>query len=304
MSILSEPSELMRLPDALAVSAPVPDRNVPDVPCSAPRHSGPAARSVATPRKPKAIRPTPRYHQLVDLLFQYRLLTDRQIHLALFPPGNASGCQRTLTLLVRHRWIDHLPRRSVSDPYVYCLTSRSVVGNRLMREKYGEAAFRRQMIRLGPIEHQLAVNDIRVRVEKAAPVDVWQRPDQLTQILGPKLQPDAYFRVTSSSVAGFFLELQRSIRSHRALLSKLERYQTLFASMGFADRRMYVLTVFTTEYGRTAQQRVAYALRHIPAERYPFLRIASLDTINAAANLFTDSIWYQAGSTQPVSLNP
>src|SRR4051812_12707451 len=100
-------------------------------------------------RRRSHLRPTDRYYALVDLLYHYRWLTDHQIHLALFPPGNASGCQRTLTALTRFRWIDRLPRRSVSEPYVYTLSKQSTVGNRLMRTKYGETHFRTQMFRPG-----------------------------------------------------------------------------------------------------------------------------------------------------------
>ena len=60
-----------------------------------------------------------------------------------------------------------MPRRRVRDQAIYLLTRHSISGNRLMRERYGELEFRRHLGRLGSIEHLLAINDVRVRVERA-----------------------------------------------------------------------------------------------------------------------------------------
>lgn len=287
---------LMRPPDTAAVAALLPDTGTADL-----RRS-----SLRPPSSPRArlprLRPTPRYYAVLDLIYRCRVLTDRQIHAALFPPGNFSGCKRTLTLLAKHRWIDRIPRQYVNQPYIYTLTSKSTVGNRILKDKYGDDIFKQQLHKIGYLEHLLAINDVRVRAESMATVDVWQRPEQLVHRLGPKLQPDAYFRVTSDGVVGFFLELQRSLKSHKILISKLNRYHSLFINSGFSDLKIYVLIVFTTEYERTGRQRVAHALRQTPADRYPFLRITSLDSINTSANLFTDPIWFRPSSVQPVSL--
>src|SRR5207247_8332679 len=62
---------------------------------------------------------TPRDLKLLDLLLTHRALTDTQIQTALFTPANAPGCQRRLTALYKHHWIDRLPPRSVNEPSVY-----------------------------------------------------------------------------------------------------------------------------------------------------------------------------------------
>ncbi len=231
------------------------------------------------------------------------MLTPAQIHYALFPPGNLSGCIRTLTRLSRHKWVDRLERASINHPYIYLLSSKSTVGNKILKDTHGEQAFRASLFRLGPLEHQLALNDVRIRAEKDGHVNRWRRPEELAQMLGPKLQPDAYFRVRGEKVTGYFLELQRSLKSHRILLSKLARYQQLFTSEGFHSLSMKVLVVFTTEYNRTGQQRVAQAIKNTP-DRYPFVNFASLDAIKAlpAGSFYTAPIWYRAGRSQPVSL--
>ncbi len=214
-----------------------------------------------------------------------------------------SGCIRTLTQLSRHRWVDRLERASINHPYIYLLSSKSTVGNKILKDAHGEQAFKAALFRLGPLEHQLALNDVRIRAEKDGGVDRWRRPEELAQRLGPKLQPDAYFRVQGEKVMGFFVELQRSLKSHRVLLSKLARYQQLFASEGFHSLAMRVLVVFTTEYNRMGQQRVAQAVKNT-SDRYPFVYFASLDAIKAlpVGSFYTAAIWYQPGSTQSVSL--
>jgi hypothetical protein len=251
---------LMQPPDTATVAVSLPDIEAADLP-----------RSSLRPRSEikSRLRPTSRYFALLDLVYRCRALTDRQIAYALFPEGNFSGCKRTLTLLAKHKWIDRIPRQFVNQPYVYILSYKSIFGNRILKDKYGDKEFSEQLHKIGSLEHLLAINDVRIRAQKLATVDVWQRPEQLAQVLGPKLQPDAYFRVTSHGVAGFFLELQRSIKSHRILISKLNRYQALFTSTGFASRKMFVLVVFTSEFGRTADQRIAHALRQTPADKYP-----------------------------------
>ncbi len=91
---------------------------------------------------------TPRDIQIVDLVFRMRALQDRHIQVALFSAGAASRLQRRLTLLVANRFLSRLPRSYVNEPAVYLLDRQSVEGNRLLRNKWGAAAFRRRMHRL------------------------------------------------------------------------------------------------------------------------------------------------------------
>lgn len=296
---------LMRSPDALTASASSTNEMA---------LTSPAPRSAR--RRSLRLRPTPRYYALVDLLYRYRCLTDSQIQFALFTPGNASGCQRTLTRLTRAHWIDRLPRRSINEPYVYTLSAKSTVGNRLMRDKYGVEAFKVQMFKPGPLEHFLAVNDLRLRVEQAcqAPgwnLDHWARPEELAQLFGRAfpLIPDAYFRVSchdgeAHRVSGHFVELQHALKSHRALLSKWERYRTLFQHAGFVNRSMVVLVVFTNEQAISADSRIQSALKQAERINVSFVRFASLDAIRAASlrEFLTAPIWWQPGQTQAVAL--
>src|SRR4051812_20329453 len=75
------------------------------------------------------IRLTERDVSIVELVFRCRALRADQIHTALFPPGSDSRSQRRLTLLVRNRYLDRLPRQLVNEPSIYLLTRSSVAGN-------------------------------------------------------------------------------------------------------------------------------------------------------------------------------
>ena len=227
-----------------------------------PEREGPGL-AVPHPRAPGSRRPmrlTDRDVAILNLVLRARALRDDQIQLALFSPGNASGCQRRLTRLVGHRYLDRLPRRSVIEPAVYLLTRRSTRGNRLLRQVWGEAEVQRQMGRLGPIPHLLAVNDVRVRVERAC-VELgwqlirWDTPEQLAEVDLQGLLPDAYFQIRRlvegrPLTSAFFLEVERATKSHRVLRSKLERAFTLQSSGRyehlFGTKALRLLVVFDT----------------------------------------------------------
>jgi hypothetical protein len=226
------------------------------------------------------LKPRPRYYAVVDLVYHYRCLTASQIQPRLFSEANASGCQRTLNTLTAFRWIDRLSRDSINHPYVYTLSPRSTVGNRLMRDKYGEEDLRAHMFKPGPIQHFLAINDVRLWVQGHHTPDPWLYHHQLARLFGPSaaVLPDAYFRISHrGQTTGHFMELQHGSRTHRVLLSKLDRYRSLFQRQGFLNRSMLVLVVFTTHLNRTGEQRVAQALAQTPLEKYPFARFLSLD---------------------------
>ncbi len=308
-------------PSVLTASTPsylVESPEEPDLSRSSPTHSKLGPSSLPAPQV--SIRTTPRRLAVVELVARLRALRGDQIKVALYTRGGDSRCQFDLTLLVRHRWLDRLPRRSVNDPAVYLLSRKSVAGNRLMRERWGKAEFRRQMFRLGSLSHLLAVNDVRVRAERACrdlswSLDLWQRPEELAPLLGERtrLIPDAYFTISREvdgqrKTAGFFLELQRSLKSGAALETKLRRYAELYYSgtywRSFPTRALRVLVVFTSELTMPADARVTRALKQAERLGITLARFASLDdvcTLEPVAML-RSPIWRRPDATAPLAL--
>jgi hypothetical protein len=270
--------------------------------------------------KRQVMRETLRRHQIVDLVFRMWALRGDQIKAVLYTKGGDSRCQRDLTLLVRNGWLDRLPRLSVNEPAVYLLTRRSAVGNRLMKERYGEVPFHRQMFRLGSLEHLLGVNDVRVRVERACrdlgwTLKVWQQPEELAPLMASsvRLVPDAYFQIQREvdgqpKTSGFFLELQRAIKSSRVLESKLRRYTELYHSGRyqelFGTRALRILVVFTSELGRPGYRRVESALQLAEQLGITLARFASLDGLRQGEPqaLLLRPVWWQPSQPEAVPL--
>ncbi len=272
------------------------------------------------PRPPRpahsTMRLTNRDCDIIDLVLHTRALTDDQLRQALFPPGAASRCQLRLTLLYRNQYLDRLPRKSVNEPAVYLLTRRSVKGNRLMRERWGEQEFRRHMTRLGSLGHLLAVNDIRVRVERACrdlgwSLRLWQRPEELAPLLvSTHLVPDAYFQIQrgqpgATRTAAFFLELERAAKSSRVLRSKLLRYRELYYrgqyQQLFDTRALRVLFVFAAQDPTPTDRRIETGLdlsRSLGVTIARFVTLGELKSVAPAACL-TQPVWRAPGSSGP-----
>jgi hypothetical protein len=269
---------------------------------------------------PSQLRPTPHRLLVLSSLLRCRLLTGDQLKVAIYPPGGDSRCQYDLTQMVRHRWIDRLPRRSVIDKTVYLLSRKSTVGNEIVRLNHGEAAFRRGLTRFGAIDHLLGINEVRVRVERGCTDNgwnllVWQTAEELQRVM-PKaahLIPDSFFRIERGTPEGakrssFFLEVERSVKSQRVLVSKLARYADFYrrdyqATFG-AKRLRGVLFVFTSEWLLTGQRRVELALDIAKQANVPFAHFTSLDALCAVApsEVFTAEIWWRPDHPEPIAL--
>ena len=99
--------------------------------------------------------------------------------------------------MVAEQHLDTLPRQTVTEPTIYVLSRRSVAGNQLLQELWGE--FRPPRVQSKQLEHLLAVNDVFVRVRRACrdagySLTVWQFARELGQ-LTERLIPDSYFHI-------------------------------------------------------------------------------------------------------------
>jgi len=271
--------------------------------------------------KRPAIRLTDRHYATVELVAQARALRTDQIQTALYPlgPNSSSACRRCLTKLLRHGYLDRLPRPSVNEPAIYVLSRRSVAGNRLLRERWGEAELRRQMSRLGSLDHLLAVNDLRVRILRATQelgwqLRLWQRSEELAPLLKEAdLVPDAYFQIERTvdgqpRTAAFFLELERAGKSSRVLRSKLQRYGELYYGGTyerlFARRALRVLFVFAPSRASPTFRRVQAGLAQARSLGITIARFAGLDQLKGLPPVacLTSPLWYSPVQDEPIPL--
>jgi hypothetical protein len=246
--------------------------------------------------------------QIVELVSQLRALIDHQIQTALFSARAASRCQRRLTLLVRHHYLDRLPRRRATDPAIYRLTRRSTAGNRLLRARFGDSAIKVQSRRLGSIGHLLGVNELRVRAIRACrdlgwKLCLWQEPEELAPLLrSVHLIPDGYFQIQrqvsgQERTSAFFIELERSGKSSQVVVSKLRRYGELYYGGRyqelFGTRALRVLFVFVSEQGSTTSRRVDLGVREASRRGISIARFSEMTTIKGVGpiELLTSPIW-------------
>jgi hypothetical protein len=260
---------------------------------------------------------------MVEAVFRHRAPTRRQIEIAAdFPLSRHTRAPRALTQLVASRALDRLPRSSVIDPAVYVLSRRSVLGNRLMRAQWGEDVFRRHLWRITSLDHLLAVNDVRVRIERACRDLGWnlvqsELPGDLqSRMTGTSgLDPDSYFCVARtvdgiSRRAGLFLEVEKSVKAASAVERKLEKYVAFYRSgtytREFGLRGLRVLVVFSNEWRGPAPSRVLRGLQSAERTGATFARFSSLDDITTAPPLavVTSPIWRQPGRAAPLALFP
>jgi hypothetical protein len=256
----------------------------------------------------RAKRLTERDCQIVELVGQSRALTVRQIQLGgEFPQHTDSRVQLRCQFLVQAGYLDTLPTCSVNEPAVYLLTRRSQAGLALLRERWGEQRLRAHLTRLGPIDHLLATNEVRVRVMRSCHelgyrLKFWLRSEDLVKVSGKELIPDGYFQIEREeegwlTAASFFLELQRANRSPRVLRSKLLRYGQIYYSGRFEElfgtRALRVLFVFTSESGHPAEARVKSGCQEAERLGVTNTRFTSLETIKGLASdkMLTAPIW-------------
>jgi hypothetical protein len=143
------------------------------------------------------LRLTDRDLRIITLLARLRVLRDADIQAAYFGHDHKS-CERRLRQLYDARYIDRLPRRSVTSPYIYLLGRRSVRANRILKERWGDQTFRQSLTPLVNIDHQLGINAVRVRLMRACrdlgwTLKNWLTAEQLAPALAAshQLVPDA-----------------------------------------------------------------------------------------------------------------
>ncbi len=310
------------------VGAP-PTLGHPDRPVPAPNSSADDAdfltfiASLNNPRAPSgsALRLTPRHIETLDLLLFHRALGADQFQIgAGYPlgPNSAYSCQRVLTKLYRHEYVDRLPRAQ-SEPAVYLFTRRCLPALRLLRERWGDQYVKAHLTAIGQLGHLLGINDVAVRVRRGCAeigltLRFWQRSQDVERILrAEQTIPDAYFQILRQSESGpktaaFFLELQHANRSLKTLRAKLERYGQLYYTgryeQLFGTRALRVLFVFSSEAGVPTASRVSAGVAEASRLEVTVARFVGLDDLKALSpmGILTARIWRAPAQDEPVSL--
>lgn len=255
---------------------------------------------------------TERDKEIVRWISTVGVSTRDQVQKLFFAPGSRSRCQRRLTLLYRNRYLDRLAGRGPTTPDVYCLTRRCTNGIRLLR------AGALDMPKLRPpsstrLQHVLAIISCRVQVARAC-MDTgielvrWlDERDLIDLVTNEGIVPDAYFQLARIDSAGekrfcsYFLEVERSGKSERALKEKLRRYGRFYYEGRFEDRfgarALKILWLLDGEFGVPPDRQLRRLAEFAAEENIALVRLAPLAAFVgiAASDALSTRLWLKPG---------
>jgi len=227
------------------------------------RHQTAAEAPPSRGRHARYDRPRPRHlprskylQPIVMTTHSYRVVTVDTICARFFPGRARSFPQRLMTAAWRAGFLDKLRDRPVNRPDVYFLSASAPRGLALLQDVLGDDAAHGRFKRPPAIDHALALNDFRARLEHSAElsglsVDAWKDELDLAELASEGLVPDASFQLTrpEGARAGFLVEAELTHVSRRHWRVRLGRYAQFYyarqkyeAFFGLRSLRLLVIT--------------------------------------------------------------
>ncbi len=263
---------------------------------------------------------TGRDREIVGWVAAVGIATREHVQAMFFGPGGRSRCQHRLMLLCQHRYLDRLPGRAPNDPDSYRVSQRSVNGLRLLRVTAAVDQVRPSRISSVRLQHSLDIVSCRVLIARASfevglDLRVWLSTSELAPLTSAAgILPDAYFQLCRVDRAGhekksaFFLEVERSDKSDRALKEKFRRYGEFYYGGGFEEkfgaRALRVLVLLGSDYGIRPERRVEKLAALAERAGVTFLLFAPLAAFLATtpSDVPTAPMWRRPGEAGPVGL--
>jgi hypothetical protein len=263
--------------------------------------------------------PTERDREIVKWIAEVQVAKREHVQAVFFGPGGRARCQDRLKVLSENKYLDRLPRRAPTDPFVYYVSRRSLKGLRLLRVAAPERARATQVNSLR-LRHALDLVSCRVQMTvgcKASGMKLlsWHTSAELLPVTGVAgVLPDGFFKLSRRVAGGrevkssFFLEVERSDKSDRALSEKLRRYGEYYYggdfTRAFASRALRVLVLFGSDYGILPERRVAKLANLAERLGVTFIHATSLSAFLALSppEVLSSPIWLRAGREGRVSL--
>lgn len=264
----------------------------------------------------RRFRPTDRDLDLVRYTWEAGLATREHLQRLYFSDANRSRAQTRIKLLRDAGYLEQLPGRLPNEPAVYVVSRRAVqllgLGSTADGPRMGQVSYAR-------LEHSLAIADCRVQALLASrgtglQVLRWLNEEELRPVTTTSgVLPDAYFQLEREvdgepRKSGFFLEVERTEKSERALRQKLYGLGTYYYGGGyerdFATRALRILVLVHPEPGASGERLVRKVAGLGRIMGITLLRVAELEAFRATppADLFFRAIWHQPGSAEPTSL--
>lgn len=269
---------------------------------------------------PPAMVLTARDRQIVEMVYQCRVLRQDQIH-ALFFGASTSASQRRLALLYHHGFLTRVfltARASyMLSPALYMLDKR---GAELLRMEFGydDITWTTKSNDVGQqfLEHTLAINDVRVAVTLACrqldgcDLLEWRSEAQMkasydrvtiTPSKGRSelisLIPDSFFVIqTPQGKAPFFLEVDRGTETTGRFQTKIFAYQEYIKSGAYQQRYGFKSIRVLTTVPSLKRLEGLKTVTEVAGggQRYWFAVQGDI----SAQNALYESVWWVAGQPQ------
>lgn len=255
---------------------------------------------------------TRKLEEILLTVHRYRLVDREIVQLLHFTPKGRSAAQRALTNLWWSRHLDKLPGRALNDRDVYLLSGKASRGMKLLAGLVGPDEARSRLSRPPSIDHTLAVNNVRARVEVSArlhgfEVEDWQDELDLARLEPHHVVPDGFF-VLSREVegrrlrSGFFFEVELAPVSRSHWRQRLEAYAKFYYShryeevFGLPSLRLLVVVP-----GVGRQQRSI--LEEAQAEGFTPARVTTAEELRRdGVDLLESPIWCSPNAEDAASL--
>jgi hypothetical protein len=275
------------------------------------------------PEQPRPMRETENDRRIVELVYQYRLLSQSQIERLLVK--SRSRTQQALMRLYHHQYLQRLFLPVWFDgrsPTLYRLDKRGIA---LLQGLGIEDFSGLPSPKLSPLflEHTLALNDFRIAMTQACEAQEWNIPvwktendikedyDYVTVQLGSgkakrlPIVPDSYFLLDlpSKGVSHFFVELDRGTMTTQRFKEKVLAYVEYYKHGGYQKRfqaqGFRVLTVVDAPSRARLENLVQQTAKVTGiGRRFWFTSLAELKT----EAVLTQQVWRVAGAEEREAL--
>lgn len=245
---------------------------------------------------------------------RYRLVDREIIQLLHFTEGGKASTQRVLTQCWASGFLDKLRNRPINSRDVYFISGRARHGLRRLSNLVGEDAAKERLQRPTTIDHALALNNLRARIELSSrrlglDIDGWRDELDLAELAADGLVPDASFQLVRRENgrdrrAGFLVEAELTPVSrkhwHRRLANYTSFYRSKYEAV-FGSRSLRLLVV-TRGTGRQPLS----ILEEAQGLGFTPLRLTTWEEVRQAspASLLTAPIWRKPFDDEQSPLYP
>ena len=275
-----------------------------------------STRNDAKPRRLRRFRPTERDLDLVREVWDAGMATREHLQRLYFGDANRSRAQTRVKLLRDNGYLEQVPGRWPNEPAIYVVSKRAA---RMLNLGADESRQRSWGVSHARLEHSMAIAECRVQTilscrESSLDLVRWIGESDLRPLTTTSgILPDAFFqleRQTPEGIrkSGFFLEVERTEKSERALRNKLSALGTYYYGGGFErdfeSKALRILVLVHPEPGGSGERlvrRVA-GLGRLMGMTLLFVTELEMFRQTPASELFYKPIWSQPGMTGPVAL--